>query len=76
MDQYRALRNVCIGPGLHVTPDSEPFKLDAATAQFLTSIGAVAKHEPPAAAPEQPAAAATPEPKPTKDAKASTKKGT
>jgi hypothetical protein len=57
MDQYRALRGVCIGPERHVTPESEPFALDKGTATFLESIGAVEK-VPAAPAPADPPAPA------------------
>jgi hypothetical protein len=41
--RYRALRGVCIGVGRDFKPGDDPVELDAATAQFLTSIGAVEK---------------------------------
>jgi hypothetical protein len=76
MAKYRALRGVCIGVNRVLSPDSDPVELDAATAQFLTSIGAVALVE--QAAPAEPAPVDEPAAqldfKP-KDAKAS-KKGT
>jgi hypothetical protein len=48
MAKYRALRGVCIGVDRIATPDSDPFELDKGTAQFLTSIKAVAEVEEPA----------------------------
>jgi hypothetical protein len=78
MAKYRALRGVCIGVDRILSPESDPVELDASTAQFLTSIGAVAKVEEPAPpAPDAPPAdSGQVEPaKPIKDAKAS-KKGT
>jgi hypothetical protein len=41
MPRVRALRGVCIGVGRHLTPADDPVELDAATAQFLVSLGAV-----------------------------------
>lgn len=57
---YRALRGVCIGPGRILAP-GETAELDVATAQFLTSIGAVER------VPDEPAPAVVeraPEPAP------------
>jgi hypothetical protein len=74
---HRALRGVCIGVDRHLLP-GDTVQLDAATAQFLTSIGAVAQVEEPAppAADTPPADAGQAEPaKPTKDAKPASKKG-
>lgn len=37
----RAIRGVCIGVGRHLVPGETADHLDAATVQFLTSIGAI-----------------------------------
>jgi hypothetical protein len=54
--KVRALRGVCIGVGKHLAP-GETADLDAATVQFLVSVGAVEKVEP---SPPAPAAEPTP----------------
>jgi len=51
--KVRALRGVCIGVDRHLQPGDEA-DLDAATVQFLTSIGAVAKVDEPAPAEPHP----------------------
>lgn len=56
MSMYRALRGVCIGPERHLLPGDPPARLDRATAQFLTSIGAIEEVAEPVAAASEAAA--------------------
>lgn len=62
--KVRALRGVCVGPGRDLAPLDE-VDVDAQTAQYLVSIGAVERVEEPkpAAAP----AAALPAPEPVSE---------
>lgn len=64
----RALRGVCIGPGRHLSP-GETADLDAATVQFLVSIGAVevVKDDPAPVVEAQPEPKSTPAKKPGKE---------
>jgi hypothetical protein len=65
---HRAVRGVCIGVDRNLSPgDPVPDDLTAAEVQFLTSIGAIEKVEPPPASPVE----ATPIP----EAKAPAKPG-
>jgi hypothetical protein len=66
---HRAVRGVCIGVDRNLSPgDLVPDDLTAAEVQFLTSIGAIEKVEPPPAAPAE-------APAPTPEAKAPAKPG-